>query len=416
MSNLLVVFIALSLGKFALEWWLRLLNRRYYLDPKRQQDACATLGISATEFAKTLAYSNDKFRFGTIALPLQTLTFLLFVGLGGFGYIEGLATTIASHFGGGEISIGLVFFGILGLLSSLASLPFDLYSQFVIEEKHGFNRQKIRGFFADLAKGFLITALLGGPLCAAILWIMERSGDLWWLWAWALLTGFSIFASWLFPAVLAPLFNKFTPLGEGPLKEQIFALARQVNFKTSHVFVMDASRRSSHGNAYFTGLFREKRIVLFDTLLNDLNHQEVVAVLAHELGHFKLKHVFWGMVRGIVLTGVLFFLLSLCLPLKDFYTAFYFNDVSSYAALVVFSLWYGIIGFALMPLQAWVSRKNEFSADRFAVEQLKQSKDLRQALIKLCETNHAMPLTHPLYSSVYNSHPPLLERLQAMKA
>jgi STE24 endopeptidase len=416
MSELLWLFIGLSLGKFLFEFWLRSANRRFYLDKKRQQEACVRLGLGQEEFAKTLAYTEDKYHFGSIVLPLRLVTFLAFLVLGGFGYCEQVALQIREYLGGGAISTGLAFFAVLGLLSMLVSLPFDIYSQFVIEEKHGFNRQTPKGFVADLLRSLLIAVVLGGPLVAALLWIMDQSGTYWWLWAWGFLTVFSLFVSWLFPAVLAPMFNKFTPLAPGPLHDQIFALARKVRFKASKVFIMDASRRSSHGNAYFTGLFNEKRIVLFDTLVDKMSDQEIVAVLAHELGHFKLRHVFWGMVRGIITTGLLFYALSYCLPMGSFYTAFHFNGAANYSALVVFSLWYGLLGFLLTPLQSWISRKNEFAADHFAVENIGGSTNLCEALVKLSESNQSMPISHPLYSMLYHSHPPLLQRIAAMKA
>ncbi len=414
MEKLLGLFIGLKLAMLALEMWLRRLNRNYYLDQRRQEEAAGTLGIGAEDFAKMLSYSKAKYRFANYAAPLQLLGFLLFVALGGFGLLEQGALHLAADLGGGGILTGLLFFALLGGLSLLTSLPFDLYSQFVIEEKHGFNRQSLGGFFGDLLKSLLVSLLLGTPVLAAILWFMASSGSLWWLWVWVFITAFSIVAAWLFPTFIAPLFNKFTPLSEGSLKEAIFALAAKVKFKTSQVFIMDASRRSGHGNAYFTGLFGEKRIVLFDTLINKMSDQQVVAVLAHELGHFKLRHVFWGMIRGIVMSGLIFYGLSLCLPLQDFYHAFYFSGVSDFSALVVFSQWYGLLSFWLQPLQSAWSRKNEFAADRFAVETMAGSQDLRSALINLCESNQTMPLAHPLFSLVYYSHPPLLERITAL--
>ena len=214
--------------------------------------------------------------------------------------------------------------------------------------------------------------------------------------------------------MLAPLFNKFSPIEEGDLKEKIFGLAKKISFETSGIFIMDASTRSTHGNAYFTGVFGKKRIVLFDTLVKNLSSNEVVAVLAHELGHFKLKHIRWALIRSILFTGILFYLLSLCIQMKDFYTAFGFETISNYAALVIFPLWFSLISFLLSPLMSFLSRKNEFAADEFAVSTIKNSNDLGSALINLSKSNHSMPLSHPLYSQFYYSHPPIVERLEAM--
>ena len=295
----------------------------------------------------------------------------------------------------------------------LLDLPFSLYSTFRIEARHGFNRQTLRGFFLDLLKGVALAAALGAPLLAAILWIMKAGGPAWWLWAWAAVSGFSLFTAWIYPTLLAPLFNKFTPLPPGELREGIEALARRLGFRTGGIFVMDASRRTAHGNAYFTGLFRQKRIVLFDTLLEAMGAREVLAVLAHELGHFKLHHVRMALVRGVLATGLTFWLLSRAIGLTPFYEAFSLRP-TTYGALVVFALWFSPLEFLLQPLWNAMSRRYEFAADAFAVRAGVAAADLREALLKLREKSRLLPLSHPLYSRVYHSHPPLLERLKAL--
>jgi STE24 endopeptidase len=228
------------------------------------------------------------------------------------------------------------------------------------------------------------------------------------------MSAFSILTAWLYPTLLAPLFNKFSPVQDQDLLKRIEALASKVGFRTAGISVMDASKRSSHGNAYFTGVFGKKSIVLFDTLVSAMAAPEVVAVLAHELGHFKLHHVRWGLVRGILMTGVVFFILSRCLPMGEFYRAFGLNGVSNYAALIVFSLWFGLLDFVLQPLSNTISRRNEFAADRFAKEHTGGASELGSALLKLRETSSGMPISHPAFSAVYHSHPPLLERLVAL--
>ncbi len=415
MAYLLVLFIILKLVQLAFEQYLAKINRDYYRREDQKKLACEALKISDEEFEKTFNYTEDKYRFSAFSTVLSTLVTLAFIALGGLGLLESLAQSISSQWSGGAISTGLVFFGLLGVLSMIFSTPFDWYRTFKIEEKHGFNRQTPSGFISDRIKGVILGVILGGGLLFGILWIMEQMGTYWWIWAWAAVSGFSILTAWIYPTLLAPLFNKFKPLEEGELKEQIFSLARKIGFETSGISIMDASKRSSHGNAYFTGVFGKKKIVLFDTLVDSMLPKEIVAVLAHELGHFKLHHVRTALIRSIIMTGIMFYVLSLCLPLKDFYTAFSFSEISNFAALIVFTMWFGIVDFYLQPLSSWLSRKNEFAADAFAKQHMNGHEELTNALIKLRQSNSAMPITHPLYSRMYHSHPPLIERLAALK-
>jgi STE24 endopeptidase len=403
----------LRLAQLLVEHLLAVMNHRYTLDPARQAEAARALRIPDEEMRRALDYARDRYRLGRVSSWVETLASLAFVVLGGLGAVESAAKAIAQLFGFGRIASGLAFFALLGLLSVLLDLPFSLYSTFGIEARHGFNRQTLRGFLLDLLKGLLLAAALGGPVLAVVLGIMETSGPRWWLWAWAAVSGFSLFTAWIYPTLLAPLFNKFTPLPPGELREGIEALAARLGFRTGGVFVMDASRRTAHGNAYFTGVFRQKRIVLFDTLLETMGAREVLAVLAHELGHFKLHHVRWSLVRGILATGVTFWLLSRAMSLTAFYEAFALEP-SPYGALVVFALWFSLLEFLLQPLWNAMSRRHEFAADSFAVRAGAAAADLREALLKLREKSRLLPLSHPLYSRVYHSHPPLLERLEAL--
>ena len=411
---LLCLFLAFKLIQEFLEFVLARMNRNYYLNPRNQSHACQVLGIDNESLAKSLSYAEDKYRLSKMESWTSTILTLLFIGLGGIGWTDAVASTFAVSWGGGQIMTGLLLFALLGFLSAVVGLPFDYYRTFVIETRHGFNRQTIRGFWLDLAKGMILGAVLGGVILAVILWIMEKSGPTWWIWAWLALSAISLLTAWLYPTLLAPLFNKFRPLEEGELKQAIDALASRVGFGSKGVLVMDASRRSSHGNAYFTGLFGKKRIVLFDTLISSLTASEIVAVLAHELGHFKLRHVMLGLIRGLATTGALFFALSLCLGFTSFYTAFGLMQPSTYGALLVFGMWFGLIDFYLQPISSHISRRHEFAADRFALAHIANKGELGRALLKLREKSHALPLSHPLYSAVYHSHPPLLERLDAM--
>ncbi len=414
LTLLLNLYLGLRILQHLVESGLSWLNYRYVLQEERRAEAVRVLGIAADDMQKTLAYTRDKFRFGQLSGLLQLVLTLLFLAFGGLGWVENAATALTGSSSEHPILTGLAFFALLGLLSSALSLPFSLYYTFVLEEKHGFNRQTLSGFCLDLVKGAALASLLGGALLSLLLFVMGSMGSSWWWIAWILLFGFNLLTAWLYPTVLAPLFNKFSPLEEGELKRSIYELAGKVQFQADGISIMDASRRSEHGNAYFTGVFGKKRIVLFDTLVKSMQSHEIVAVLAHELGHFKLHHVRWALIRGFFTTGALLLILSLCLPLVAFYQAFGLADVSHYGALVVFSLWFGPVGFLLQPMGSLISRRNEFAADAFALRHVENRRALGDALLKLREKSHVMPISHPWYSAIYHSHPPLLERLKAM--
>ena len=412
LSTLLLAFIVLRLLQQVIESALAYLNVKYVANPANQVEAKEYLSISTESLGKSLAYARDRDSYGQFSAWVQLGYTLIFLALGGLGYVE----RIVLHTFPGEQPIlhGLAVFAILGGLSFVASIPFGYYHTFVIEERHGFNRQTKKGFWLDQAKGLALGAVFGGILLAVLLGIMERMGSSWWWIAWLAVFGFSLLTAWLYPTLLAPLFNKFSPLDEGDLKAEIFRLAQKIEFQAEGISIMDASTRSSHGNAYFTGVFGKKRIVLFDTLVKSMSLTEVVAVLAHELGHFKLHHVRWGLIRGFFTTGLMFYALSLCLPLLPFYESFGLVGVTNYGALIVFSMWFGLLGFVLQPISSLISRRHEFQADAFALKNIEDQRALGDALLKLRETSHSMPITHPWYSAFYHSHPPLLERLKAM--
>ncbi len=413
-ESLLFIFIALRLSQQVLESILSYLNKKTYENKNLYENAAKVLKIGAEDMKKTLTYTRDKSRFNAINSWISVILTLLFYYWGGLGFVEQTAKGLSSWLNGGDIITGLLFLGILALLSGLMSLPFELFFTFVIEEKHGFNRQTLMGFFMDRVKGLIIGSILGGLLLSGILWIMSTLGESWWIAAWLAVFGFSLLTIWIYPTLLAPLFNKFTPIKDGELKDKIFALAEKVDFQAGDISVMDASTRSSHGNAYFTGVFGKKKIVLFDTLIKSMSADEIVAVMAHELGHFKLNHIRWSLIRSFFMTGIIFFLMSLCLPIQELYTAFSLSGISNYGALLVFSLWFGPLGFLLQPVTNLISRKNEFEADAFALANIDNKRLLGNALLKLRENSHVMPISHDLFSSVYHSHPPILVRLKAM--
>lgn len=413
-QDLLIIFIALQIVHHLVEVALSWLNKNWYSDPVRQREAAAALQIPPADMEKTLAYSLDKYKFSITWGTLNSLIILTFIAAGGLGWLESVSAGLVAPLGGGPVVTGLAFFALAGLASGLLDLPGEIWNTFGIEEKHGFNRQTPGGFISDRLKGLVLAAVLGGLLLSLILWVMEHMGQHWWIMAWLLLFGFSLLAAWLYPTFLAPLFNKFSPIDDGELRDEIFALARKVDFNAGGLSIMDASRRSTHGNAYFTGAFGKKKIVLFDTLVKSMGTDEIVAVLAHELGHFKLHHIRWRLIRSFFMIGAVLYALSLCIQLPLFYEAFHMAGVSNYGALVVFSLWFGPISFLLQPLGSWLSRRNEFDADRFALDHIQDQRALGNALLKLRESNRAMPLSHPAFSTVYHSHPPMLERLKAM--
>ncbi len=414
MSQILIIYLTLFIFKSIIEFALDYLNHQYYEAPENQKMACDKLDLSPSEFQKTLSYTRDKYYFGFGSSIFNKLLLMAFIVFSGFTWMEGQAVYFAKALGWEKLGTGVLFFGLFIVLSMIISLPFEYYSTFVIEEKHGFNKQKIKGFITDKIKGLLVSVILGGLLITGILATMDL-GPNWWIWAWILMSLFSMVTAWIYPTLLAPIFNKFSPLEEGELKEQIFSLSKKINFKTSGIFIMDASTRSTHGNAYFTGLFGEKRIVLFDTLVKSLSAKQIIAVLAHELGHFKLHHVRTSLIRSTLLTGLMFYLVSLLLPLKQFYLAFGFSGISNYAALVIFSLCFSLTDLLTTPLSTYLSRRNEFAADDFAVHHIEDPKELSGALKKLSENNRSMPLTHPWYSNFYYSHPPLLERISVIE-
>ncbi len=416
-ATVLKIFVVLYVLQYVVTRYLASINRAYYLNRSNQKNSIEALGIDASDLQASVSYADDKYFFGRLSSWFSFLFLILFIWLGGFGWLENLANSTATNAGfDNEIATGLFFFLYLYLGQMLMQLPFDYYQTFVLEEKHGFNKSTIAIFFGDRVKGLLVALPLAGLFFGVLLWIMSSMGPNWWVFAWAAVFGFMVLTTWLFPTFISPLFNKFEPLAEGELKDSIDKLSDKVGFENSGVSIMNASMRSSHGNAYFTGIFGKKRIVLFDTLVDSLMPKEIVSVLAHELGHFKLKHVRNNLIQSFVLTGLMLFIMSKCLPLDVFYRAFGFLTVSNYGALVTFSLWWGLVQFVLTPLFTLLSRKNEFAADKFAFSHIGTSADLIEALKKLRSENKAVPLSHPWYSSFYFSHPPIIERLAALKA
>ena len=296
----------------------------------------------------------------------------------------------------------------------MITLPFSIYHTFVIEERFGFNRTTPRTFLVDSIKGLGLAALLGAPLLSGMLALFEYAGYHAWIYCWIAVTVFSLILQYVAPTWIMPLFNKFTPLEPGELKEAILNYARSVNFPIKNVFVMDGSKRSSKSNAFFTGFGRNKRIALFDTLIEKHTVPELIAVLAHEIGHHKKKHILQGTIINIIHTGVLFFVLSIFLSSPGLYDAFYMGQQSIYSGILFFGLLYTPLEMMLSVIMHALSRKNEYEADRFAAETIQHPQHLIEALKKLHAGNLSNLMPHPFYVFLNYSHPPLLQRIRAI--
>jgi STE24 endopeptidase len=362
--------------------------------------------ITLAEHQKAADYSVEKIKVAQIFHFVDLVIFLVLTLAGGLELIN----HIAMGFNTTPIMTGLIFFGFFGLIQMLLSLPQTLYTTFVIEEKYGFNKTTWKTFVSDMVKGLLLSIVLGVPILYSILWIMERLGSAWWVYAFIFLTAVQLLIVFIYPTFIAPIFNKFSPLEDGVVKTKIIDLLTRCGFKSSGLFVMDASKRSGHGNAYFTGFGKNKRIVFFDTLLSSLDAEEVEAVLAHELGHMKRKHVLKGMIKGIFFSFVGFAILGYLRNNTAFFNGHGVQTITDYMALTLFSMVAGVYTFLLTPISSYTSRKHEYEADQFASENAKASK-LISALVKMYKDNASSLTPDPLFSKFYFSHPPALERV-----
>ena len=365
----------------------------------------------AEKYQKSQEYTRVHTRFGFLTGSLSLVATLLFWFLGGFEYLD----LLVRSWDFGAIGTGLVYMGLLILLKSVFSLPFSIYSTFVIEEKFGFNKTTVKTFILDMVKGLALGIVLGGPLLAGLLFFFQVTGSMAWIYAWIATTLFSLVVQFVAPRWIMPLFNKFEPLEAGELKNAILSFAGNVKFSLKEIFVMDGSKRSSKSNAFFTGFGKNKRIVLFDTLINKHTTGELVAVLAHEVGHYKKKHILKSMVISILHMGLVFFLLSLFLSQKGLFDAFYVSHMSVYAGLIFFSMLYTPVEIVLSIGMQIFSRKNEYEADRFAAETTGNADDMINALKKLSRDNLSNLTPHPFYVFLNYSHPPVLKRIQSIR-
>jgi STE24 endopeptidase len=332
---------------------------------------------------------------------------LLFWFSGGFNLLD----QFLRGYGFNPIVCGVLYIGVLLLLQSLIDLPFSIFKTFVIEAKFGFNKTTPAVFAADIVKTIALSLLLGIPLLAAVLWFFEVAGSMAWLWAWGGITMVSLLLQYIAPTWIMPLFNKFVPLEEGELKSAIMRYAGKVAFPLSGIYVLDGSKRSARANAFFTGFGKRKRIALFDTLIEAHPVHELVAVLAHEIGHFKKKHIIINMLLSIGNMGALFFLLSLFMKNRSLFDAFFMKDLSVYGSLIFFSLLYTPVEWVLSVVMQALSRKHEYEADSYAVSTFEQGATLADALKKLSRNNLSNLTPHPFYVFLNYSHPPVLQRI-----
>ncbi|MEK7486289.1 MAG: M48 family metallopeptidase [Planctomycetota bacterium] len=410
-QSVLTVFLGFYLAETFCSFLLSFLNTRYAWQHRDQPPEYYKNLISQEQYQKHLEYTFTKARFSRCSQVFSLIVFLTFLKYGGFGFFDQLARSYTQN----PYFQGLLFIYAISAFFSILDIPFILYSIFVIEEKFGFNKMTLKLYLLDSLKGIVLGLLLSTPLLCLLFWFMEKTGSVWWLYALAVLLGFQLILLFIFPIFLAPLFNKFTPLEPGSLKEKIEALAQKLNFQNSGIFVMDGSKRSGHGNAYFTGFGRSKRIVLYDTLLKSLNEDQVVGVLAHEIGHNKLNHIRTSfLVSSLFMTASLY-LLSLLLPYSPFYEAFGIQTPSYAAALLLFGLCSGPFTFLLTPLFSALTRKHEYEADAFAFKNTGDSNALTQSLLVLDKDNLSNLWPHPWFSFFYYSHPTTSERIQAIQ-
>ncbi|MDE2081115.1 MAG: M48 family metallopeptidase [Burkholderiales bacterium] len=417
-SLVTLVFAATLMLSLAVRLWLATRQMRHVAAHRDRVPAAFAATVALQAHQRAADYTLAKGRLGLIATAFGSTVLLGWTLLGGLDALNvALRDALLPRYG--AMAYQLALLGAYALIGGLVELPLEWYGTFRVEQRHGFNRMTLRLWLADLLKGALLGALIGLPLAALILWIMGVSGGLWWLWAWGAWVGFNLVLLVLYPTVIAPLFNKFEPLPDPALKARVQALMQRCGFAAKGLFVMDGSRRSAHANAYFTGLGAAKRVVFFDTLLQRLSAGEVEAVLAHELGHFKHKHVIQRMagIFGLSLAGLA--LLGWLAGNAGFYAGLGVapnmaapNDA---LALLLFMLALPPFVFFVSPLTAQLSRRHEFQADAYACQQA-DGRALASALLKLHEDNAATLTPDPLYVRFYYSHPPASERLAALPA
>ncbi len=406
MQTFTLIFLLMLLLSLGIQLWLAQRQIRHVARHRGQVPSAFADSISLQEHQKAADYTLSKAKVGRIEMVYATLVLLGLTLGGGLQWLDSLWREAASD----ELWRGVGFILSVLLVTSLLDLPFSLYRTFRIEQRFGFNRMTMALFISDLLKQTLLLFLLGGPLAALVLWLMGSMGDLWWLYVWLVWSGFSLLMLWAYPAIIAPLFNKFSPLEDDAMRQRIESLLYRCGFTSNGIFVMDGSRRSSHGNAYFSGMGNNKRIVFFDTLLESLSGEEIEAVLAHELGHFRRKHVSKRLVLMMLMSLAGLALLGWLIQQAWFFHGLGIVQPSTHTALVLFLLVMPVFTFFIQPVMAFFMRKHEFEADDFAAEHANAGSLIR-ALVKLYQENASTLTPDPLYSAFHDSHPPAPVRI-----
>jgi STE24 endopeptidase len=406
--NQLLLIILLIIGLNYL--WSEVLDYLNLKAHRREVPAEFSDHYDEEKYQQGYAYHQTNYRFSLVRGLLSLILTLLVLGLGWLGLLD---SWLRQQFELQGIPLTLSFFAIIYLASDLLSLPFQLYHTFVIEEKFGFNKTSPATFVKDKLKGYLLSMIMGGLVLGVLLTLVQELGEGFWLWFWLFMTAFSLFMATFYSSWIMPLFNKFTPLEAGELRDAIMGYAQQVNFPLDNLFVIDGSRRSAKANAFFTGLGRRKRVVLYDTLIEQHSTEELVAVLAHEIGHYKRKHIIQSLVISTLQTGVILFVLSRFVFSPELSLALGGSQMAIHLNLIAFGLLFSPISTLLGVVLNQFSRKNEFEADAYAAQTFAAA-PLREALIKLHQKNLSNLTPHPWYVFFNYSHPPLLQRLRAL--
>ncbi|MAM23288.1 MULTISPECIES: M48 family metallopeptidase [Croceibacter] len=403
-TTLFFILIAIIIIEFVIDTTLDVLNAKHYGDklPEPLQDVYDT-----EEYLKSQAYKKERFKFSMVSSVFSLVLLLAFFFLDGFAFVDELARQYTDH----PILIALIFFGIIMLGSDILTTPFSYYSTFVIEEKYGFNKTTLKTFVLDKIKGWFMLIIVGGALLSLIIWFYQWAGSSFWLYAWAVIAVFSVVMNMFYAKLIVPLFNKQTPLEDGSLRQKIEAYASKVGFKLDNIFVIDGSKRSTKANAYFSGFGREKRITLYDTLINDLEEEEIVAVLAHEVGHYKKNHIIINLITSIALTGLTLWLLSLCIGSPLLSQALGVATPSFHIGLIAFGILYSPISEITSLLMNFISRAFEYQADNFAKETYAGA-PLISGLKTLSKNSLSNLTPHPAYVFMHYSHPTLLQRFR----
>ncbi|MHA7944741.1 M48 family metallopeptidase [Formosa sp. 3Alg 14/1] len=406
-TTLFYIIIAIIIIDFIVDKVLDALNAKHFNDalPTELQDV-----YDDEAYKKSQRYKATNYKFGLITSTFSIVLTLVFLALDGFEFVDNIARSFSDN----PIIIAIIFFGIIMMGSDILTTPFNYYQTFVIEEQFGFNKTTKTTFIIDKIKGWFMLAIIGGGILALIIWFYDIAGEQFWLYAWALIAVFSLLMNMFYAKLIVPLFNKQVPLEDGSLRDKISEYAKTVGFKLDNIFVIDGSKRSTKANAYFSGFGSEKRVTLYDTLINDLTENEIVAVLAHEVGHYKKKHIIFNLVASILLTGVTLFVLSLFISNPLLSHAIGVEIPSFHVGLIAFGLLYSPISELTSLVMNIFSRKFEYQADDYA-KNTYNANDLITSLKKLSKTSLSNLTPHPAYVFMHYSHPTLFSRIQNLK-